>query len=155
MTADTFVRVHARFEFDFVTTATPDQVIELMTDFSPRRPDRWPALSAREFEVYHVGETQADVREGQDFPKVWAKWHYDWAVPNSVTLTVVESEAQAPGSFMTLQASPDPGGGSSVHGVWEQTSTNLTGLLGVAVMRFAGARILTSYYRRVYDGLAT
>jgi hypothetical protein len=32
--------VHTRFEFDFVTTATPDQVIELMTDFSANRPDR-------------------------------------------------------------------------------------------------------------------
>jgi hypothetical protein len=28
-----------------VTTATPDQVIELMTDFSPNRPHRWPASS--------------------------------------------------------------------------------------------------------------
>lgn len=80
-----------------------------MTDFSPNRPHRWPALSAKAFEVYHVGETEADVREGQDFPKVWAKWHYDWTKPNSVTLTVVESDAQAPGSFMTLEATPRPG----------------------------------------------
>jgi hypothetical protein len=43
--------VHARFEFDFVTTATPHRVIELMTDFSPNRPARWPALSATDFEV--------------------------------------------------------------------------------------------------------
>jgi hypothetical protein len=47
--------VRTKFEFDFVTTATPDQVIELMTDFSPNRPRRWPALSAKTFEVYHVG----------------------------------------------------------------------------------------------------
>lgn len=39
-----------------------------MTDFSPNRPHRWPALSAKAFEVYHVGATEADVREGQDFP---------------------------------------------------------------------------------------
>ena len=29
--------VRTVFEFDFVTTATPDQVVELMTDFSPHR----------------------------------------------------------------------------------------------------------------------
>ena len=77
--ADTFGPCDTKFEFDFVTTATPDQVIELMTDFSPNRPHRWPASSVKAFEVYHVGETDADIREGQDFPKLWATWHYDWS----------------------------------------------------------------------------
>jgi hypothetical protein len=146
--------VHHKFEFDFVTTATPDQVIELMIDFSPNRPHRWPASSVKAFEVYHVGETEADIREGQDFPKVWATWHYDWSVPNSVTLTVVESDSQAPGSFMTLTATPRAEGGSAVHGVWEQTSKSLTGALGVAAMRFIGPRFMSSYYKKVYDGLS-
>jgi hypothetical protein len=66
--------VHTKIEFDFVTRATPDQVIELMTDFSPNRPRRWPASSAKAIEVYHLGETEADNREGQDFPKLWATW---------------------------------------------------------------------------------
>ena len=86
--------MHTRFEFDFVTTATPEEVIELMTDFSADRPHRWPALSAKTFEVYHVGETEADVREGQDFPKLSATWHYDWSTPGSVTLTVVDGDAR-------------------------------------------------------------
>ena len=145
--------MHHKFEFDFVTTATPDQVIELMIDFSPNRPHRWPASSVKAFEVYHVGETEADIREGQDFPKVWATWHYDWSVPNSVTLTVVESETQAPGSYMSLTATPRAEGGSAVHGVWEQTSKNLTGALGITAMRFIGPRFMSSYYKKVYDGL--
>jgi hypothetical protein len=33
---------------------------------------------------------------------------------------------------------PAPGGGSSVHVVWEQTSKNLTALVGVTVMWFIG-----------------
>jgi hypothetical protein len=154
-TADTFGWVHTRFEFDFVTTATPDQVIELMTDFSPNRPQRWPALSAKTFEVFHVGETEADVREGQDFPKLSAKWHYDWSAPGSVTLTVVDGDAIAAGSYMTLTATPRAEGGSSVHGVWDQTSKNLMGVLGVTAMRFIGPRFLSSYYKKVYDGLPT
>jgi hypothetical protein len=146
--------VRTKFEFDFVTTATPDQVIERMTDFSPNRPHRWPASSVKAFEVYHVGETEADIREGQDFPKLWAKWHYDWSTPNSVTLTVLESDALQPGSFMTMTATPTADGGSSVHVVWEQTSKNLTALVGVATMRFIGPRFLSSYFKKVYDGLA-
>jgi hypothetical protein len=144
--------VRTKFEFDFQTTATPDQVVELMTDFSPNRPHRWPASSEAAFEVYHLGETEADIREGQDFPKLWAKWHYDWSTPGTVTLTITESTALQPGGYMTMTATPAPGG-SSVHGVWEQTSKNFTGLVAVTYMRIVGPRFLRSYYKKVYDGL--
>jgi hypothetical protein len=70
-----------------------------------------------------------------------------------VTLTVVDGDAMASRSFMTLSATPAADGGSSVHGVWDQTSKNLTGLLGVTAMRFIGPRFLSSYYKKVYDGL--
>jgi hypothetical protein len=145
--------VHTKFEFDFVTTATPDQVIELMTDFSPNRPHRWPASSVNAFEVYRSGETDADIREGQDFPKLWATWHYDWATPGSVTLTVTDSDALAPGGYMTLAATPRTAGGSAVRGEWEQTSKSFRGLIAVTLMRFVGPRFLSSYYKKVYDGL--
>jgi hypothetical protein len=146
--------VHHKFEFDFVTTASPDQVVELMTDFPPNRPHRWPASSVKAFEVYHIGETEADIREGQDFPKLWAKWHYDWSKADSVTLTIVEGDAMATGGFMTLTATQTAEGGSAVHGIWEQTSKNLSGLIGVATMRVIGPRFLSSYYKKVYDRLA-
>ena len=139
------------FEFDFVTTATPDQVIELMTDFSPDRPQRWPASSEAAFEVYHLGETDAEIREGQDFPKLWARWRYDWSTPGSVTLTIVEAKALQSGGFMTLTATPRAEGGSVVHAVWDQTSKNLTGVIAVTAMRFIGPRSLGSYYKKVYD----
>lgn len=141
------------FEFDFVTTATPEQVVELMTDFSSNRADRWPASSSDAFEVYRIGDTDADIREGQDFPKLWAKWHYDWAEPNSVTLTIVESDALEAGGFMSLTATPHSGGGSAVHGVWQQTSKSVRGLAAVIMMRFFGPRFLSSYYKKVYDDL--
>jgi hypothetical protein len=145
--------VHTAFEFDFETGATPEQVIGLMTDFSPERPNNWPALSARTYQVIRVNDTDADVREGQDFPKLQATWHYDWSTPGSVTLTVVDGDAIASGSYMAMTATPTAGGGSSVHVTWDQTSKNVTGLLGVAVMRVIGRRFLASYYKRVYDGL--
>ena len=144
--------MRTKFEFDFVTTATPDQVIELMTDFSPDRPHRWPESSVKAFEVYQLSETAADIREGQDRPRLWATWHYDWSTPGSVTLTVTDSDALEPGGYMTLTASPRDSG-SAVHGEWEQTSKNRRGLLAVTMMRFIGPRFLASYYKKVYDRL--
>ena len=44
-------------------------------------------------------------------------------------------------------------GGSAVYGEWEQTSKNPRALIGVTTMRFIGPRFLSSYYKRVYDGL--
>ncbi len=70
-----------------------------------------------------------------------------------MTLTITESDALQAGGFMTLTATPTAEGGSSVHGVWEQRSKNLTGLVGVTMMRFIGPRFLSSYYEKVYDGL--
>jgi hypothetical protein len=144
--------VRTTFEFDFVTTATPDQVVELMTDFSPQRPHRWPACSPKAFEVYQLGETEAEIREGQGIPKLWARWHYDWSTPNSVTLTIKDSDALKSGGFMTLTATPRAEGGSAVHAVWDQTSKTAKGLVAVTAMRLIGPRFLSSYYRKVYDG---
>ena len=103
--------------------------------------------------IYQLGETEADIRERQDFPKLWATWHYDWSTPGSVTLTVTESDALEPGSYMSLTATPRTEGGSAVVGDWQQTSKNLTALIGVTTMRFIGPRLLSSYLRKVYDGL--
>ena len=139
------------FDFDFVTTATPDQVVELMTDFSANRSRRWPASSEAAFEVYRIGDTDAEIREGQDFPKLWARWRYDWSQPGTVTLTIVEAKALHSGGFMSLTATPRAEGGSAVHAVWDQSSRNLRGLVAVVTMRLIGRRFLSSYYRKVYD----
>jgi len=143
--------VRTTFDFDFVTTATPDQIVELMTDFSANRSRRWPASSEAALEVYRIGDTDAEIREGQDFPKLWARWHYDWSQPGTVTLTIVEADALRPGGFMSLTATARSEGGSAVHAVWDQSSRNLRGLVAVVTMRLIGRRFLSSYYRRVYD----
>ena len=143
-----------RVEFDFHTTATPAQVVELLTDFSDARPDRWPALSRRWYEVYSVGATEADVREGQDKPPLWAREHYDWSTPGKVTWTVVDSSDLGTGSYVSLSARPGAAGGADVHGVWERTATTTKTRVILAIMRVAGARILSGYFRKVYDGLA-
>jgi len=142
-------------EFDFHTTATPDQVVEMLTDFSDARPDRWPALSRQFYEVYSVGETEADVREGQEKPKIWAREHYDWSQPGKVTWTVVDGSDLGKGSFVSLIAKPGGAGGADVHVVWERSGTTTKGRVIVTMMRFAGTRILSGYFTKAFDGLTT
>lgn len=145
--------MHARIEFDFQTTASPDQVVELLTDFSPERPKLWPGLAEKWYEVYELGATSADVREGQDKPTMWARERYEWT-SDTVTWTVVESSDLAPGSYVSITARPSPTGGSDVHGIWERSSETLKGRIIIVMMRVIGPKVLRDYLRKVYDGLA-
>ena len=143
-----------RFEFDFHTRATPEEVVGLLTDFSPDRPKRWPALSERWYEVYDVGVSTADVREGQEKPTLWAREAYDWSTPGTVTWTVTDSSDLAPGSFVTLAATPSPDGGSEVHCTWERSAKSVKGKAIMVLMSVAGRKMLRNYFRKVYDDLA-
>ena len=82
------------------TTLSPEALRDALIDFSDRRPDIWPGLSRELYEVYSVGETTADVKEGNKSPlgPFWAREHYDWSDPDTVRWTVQESNFCAPGS---------------------------------------------------------
>jgi hypothetical protein len=141
-------------EFDLHTRATPAEVVEVLTDFSPARPRRWPALAERWYEVYDVGATTADVREGQDRPTLWAREKYDWSTPGTVIWTVVDSGDLAPGSFVRLSATARPDGGSDVHGTWKRSAKTLKARAILVLMRVAGRKVLGNYFRKVFDDLA-
>ncbi|MGH3859660.1 hypothetical protein [Actinokineospora sp.] len=145
--------MRTRFEFDVHTKATPEQVIELFTDFSADRPKRWPALSPRQYRVFSVGETEADVLEGQDLPKINARRHYNWSTPGKVVMTVTESAYLATSSLHTVEVRPAAGGGSDLHCVWDNTAINLPAKIGVGMMRFMGKKFFRTYYKRVLDRL--
>jgi hypothetical protein len=99
-----------RIEFDFHTVATPDQVVGLLTDFSPDRPKIWPQLSERWFEVYSVGETSADVREGQDRPTLWGPGYMRLVDPWKRHL---EREGEQRPGARELRPEPNPFGASA------------------------------------------
>lgn len=146
--------MRTRFEFDLHSLATPAQILELFTDFSANRPRRWPALSSRHYRVYDVGETTADVQEGQDLPPISARWVYDWSTPGLIRMHVVDSAHLAPGSLHELTIRPADDGGSDIHGLWDNTAIHPSARLGVGMMRLMGPKFFTTYYRRVFDGLA-
>jgi hypothetical protein len=100
-------------EVDTDTTLPPERVREALLDFSDRRPDIWPGLDRSLYEVYEVGETTADIKEGSRLPgtTIWAHEHYDWSDPDTVRWTVVESNFCTPGSRVYATLHPRDGGG--------------------------------------------
>jgi hypothetical protein len=107
----------------------PQTVREGLLDFSPGRPESWPGIYAPLYEVYEVGDTYADIREGSKVPGgvIWAKEHYDWSDPDTVTWTVRESNFCAPGSYVSARITPAASGGSRIHITWNRTPTSLAG----------------------------
>ena len=114
----------------------PEKVREALLDFSPRRPEIWPGIFPPLYEVYGVGETSADIREGSKAPGgvIWAKEHYDWSRPDTVTWTVRDSNFCAPGSYVSARLEPHGNGGSRIHITWERTPTSLAGRIATFVI---------------------
>jgi hypothetical protein len=108
------------------TPASPAQVRNALLDFSARRPEIWPGITPSLYEVYSVGETTADVKEGTKLPLVgafWARERYDWSDPNTIRWTVLESNFCAPGSYVSATLRERGDGGTSVDLHWERTAT--------------------------------
>ncbi len=145
----------ARLELEIETKLPPDKVMAALTDFSNRRPDVWPDLAREYYKVYSVGEKTADVREGSVKPmRVWAREHYDWSTPGTVTWTVKESNFCRPGSHVSARASPKAGGGSRVQIVWDRTGSNLKGKFIVFMMRLMKGKPIMSSYKNALDKMA-
>jgi hypothetical protein len=144
-----------RFQVDYETTCSPEGVVAALTDFTERRPRIWPGLASEYYEVYSVGETTADIREGSTKPvRVWAKEHYDWSTPGTVRWTVQESNFCTPGSGVVVNVSPGSDGGSQVHLLWERRPINAKGRMIMMFMKLFGPRIIGPYSKKALDTYA-
>ena len=125
-----------RVELDIETSVAPERVRNALLDFSPDRPKVWPGIEPSLYEVYSVGETTAEIREGNKVPggQVWAKEHYDWSDPDTVTWTVVDSNFCTPGSRVSATIRPNGSGGSRIHVSWNRTPIPLSGRLGMLMV---------------------
>ena len=88
----------------------------------------WPDVHVEHMTVHEIGETFADVTEGNPWPigHVWERLRYDWSEPGSVRGLVTDSNIFKPGSTWELHATP-MNGGSRVEIV---AVRNLRGLKG-------------------------
>jgi hypothetical protein len=135
----------ARIEFDVDTTLPPEKVKAMFLDFSEGRPDTWPGLARDQYKIYSVGETSAEIREGNKRPKVWARERYDWSRPGIVKWEVVESNFSKPGSFLEAHLNEKEGGGTTVHIIWSRTPTSPMGIIALGVIKLTrGAPVKAS-----------
>src|SRR4051812_30209243 len=95
-------------EMTIETDLAPELIRSALLDFTPNRPERWPGLSADEYKVYTVGDTWAEIREGNG-GAIWARERYDWSDPETVVWTVLESGFSTPGSFVSARITPPDG----------------------------------------------
>lgn len=123
----------ARIEFDLSTDAPPDAVRAALLDFSDHRPERWPGLPAHQYQVYEVGDTWAEIREGYR-GRIWVREHYDWSEPGRIVFTAVDSGFATPGSSVVIDIHPAESGGSNVHVTWERWGKDLFGRLFIGLM---------------------
>jgi len=128
-----------RYEADGPIAA--DRFIAALTDFSPRRPELWPNLDAKYFELYERGDTWADVKEGSDFlGGVWARERYDWSEPGVVRLRLKGAVDFKPGTEIVYRVTARPGGGCHVAVDFQRIAASVRGRVVGALVQVAGAR---------------
>jgi hypothetical protein len=127
----------ARIEFDIRTDAPPEAIRAALLDFSEHRPELWPGLPPDQYEVYEVGDTWAEIREGYR-GRIWVRERYDWSVPGRIEFTAVDSGFATPGSHVVVDIEPAEGGGSRLHITWERWGKDLFGKLFIGLMALTG-----------------
>ena len=141
-----------RVTFDLRTGASPEAVRAALLDFSERRPDLWPGLPRDQYEVYEVGDTWAEVREGYR-GIIWNRERYDWSQPDAVIWTAVASGFARPGKRVILHIDPREGGGARVHGSWEAVGTGVLGRVFVGLMGLTRGYFIARSFRMGLDRL--
>ncbi|MRH92137.1 hypothetical protein GFY24_32660 [Nocardia sp. SYP-A9097] len=96
----------ATVRFHLMSTLSPAEVMHVLTDFGPRRPDVWPTIDAEHFVVHERGETWAEVTEGT--AAAWERARYEW-VPggDTVTITTLDSKLFGAGGGWVFKITPD------------------------------------------------
>lgn len=139
-----------KFSFQLDVDDPPEKVIGAMVDFSGRRPEIWPNLTARLYKVHDVRPPTADVTEGTAFLGlvIWERVTYQWT--DSVVRTVItDAKIFEPGGTTEFRVEPH-GAGSRISFDYDRRSKTLLGrCLGAALHLSRGAPIRQSW-RKVY-----
>ncbi len=140
-------------EFDLETELAPSGVVAALTDFSENRPEIWGDLSREHYEVYEVGDTSADVREGSHFGplNIWAREYYDWSRQGVVEWKVTESNFCRPGSYVRINVEPRERGGSKIHTTWERTPTTMSARIQLALVKLSRGKPIADSLKRGFD----
>ncbi|MFD9692969.1 hypothetical protein ACFXPX_40315 [Kitasatospora sp. NPDC059146] len=95
--------------FQLVSTLGAEDVLAVLTDFSPARAEAWPSIDAEHFEVHALGDTWAEVTEGT--AAAWERARYEWQPDgDTVTVTTLDSKLFGPGGGWVFKLTPEGDG---------------------------------------------
>jgi hypothetical protein len=140
--------------FDLVTRASPEQVLEAMTDFTDRRPEIWSkTLDPNVYEVIELGDTWAVAREGSPRSPYWVIARYDWSDPRVVRWTELETNHGDPGDgFMRIE--PHAPEGSQLHVEWSTHPVRRRDKVAMFLLHHTMNRVIARAWRKALDRFA-
>ena len=140
--------------FDLVTRASPEQVLEAMTDFTDRRLEIWnKTLDPKIYEVRELGDTCAVAREGSPRSPYWVVVRYDWSDPRVIRWTELETNHGDPGDgFMRIE--PRGAGGSQLHVEWSTNPVRIRDKLAIFLLHHTMNRAIARMWGKALDQFA-
>lgn len=145
----------AKIHYEADGTIPADRFIKALTDFSERRPERWPSLDGKYYQLHEAGPDWAEVTEGTDvLGGVWAREHYDWSEPGVVRLRLVDAVDFKPGTITEYRVAPRPDGGCHVAVDFQRIAASPRGRLVGFLVQLTGARRFAADLRETLDRLA-
>ena len=140
--------------FDLVTRASPEQVLEAMTDFTDRRLEIWSrTLDPKTYEAMELGETWAVVREGSPHSPYWVILHYDWSDPRVIRWTELETNHGDTGEgFVRIE--PRGPGGSHLHVEWSTHPVRTRDMVALFLLHHTMNRAIARMWRKALDRFA-
>ena len=138
------------FSFTLDVRDPPATVMAAMLDFSERRPDIWPNLTARLYRVHALGPGTADVTEGTALPgvDVWERVTYEWT-DSVVRMVVTDGRIFRPGGIVETRVEPH-GDGSRISVDYDRRSKTLLGRCLGAIFQLSGGAPIKRSFRQVY-----
>ncbi|WP_224276269.1 hypothetical protein [Streptomyces sp. LS1784] len=95
--------------FHLVSTLGTEDIVSVLTDFSPSRAEVWSTIDAEHFEVHALGDTWAEVTEGT--AAAWERARYEWEPGgDTVTVTTLDSKLFGPGGGWVFRMTPESDG---------------------------------------------
>jgi len=145
----------AKIHYEADGAISADRFVAALVDFSERRPELWPNLDAKFYELHELGDTWADVTEGTDvLGGIWAHERYDWSEPGIVRLRLVEARDFRPGTIIEYRVTSRADGGCHVAVDFQRVAASLRGRFVGLVVQLTGSRRFAADLRETLDRLA-
>jgi hypothetical protein len=122
------------------TKKSPEEVRQILTDFSPARADAWPGVDLSHLQIHDSGEDWIEVTEGNNVG--WERERYSWDdAAGTVTATTVDSNLWAAGSQWDYRLVPLDGG-TRVDVTLHRTGKGIKGKLIGALLPLVGPKMI-------------